>query len=340
MSGTTPRTAPYSGLVGNPLEPPVVSVVIPVFNQAAYVVGAVDSVLDQDYPSIELIVVDDGSTDETSARLAAHPGGFRVIRQENRGAAAALNHGISASAGSLVCWLSADDLFRPGKIRRQVEAFQEDPDLGLVYTGYERIHADGARIAVIAAPKPAHRDAFISVFWRNSINGSSVMMPRAVLEACGPFDERLRADVDADMWLRLTRRHRIRCIDGILLSYRIHANTLSADDALMVASMTEVRRRRIRDGTLRSVLEASEPNPPRLLAWMAVDFAMQGLFELADEILTLSRSMGRDLRAQLVAATTIRLIPPAGRSRARAALSWPLRAALAAMRIAMGSDWR
>lgn len=329
-----PAPSPAPGHEGLPL----VSVVIPVFNQAEYVIGAVESVLDQDYPSIELIVVDDGSTDGTPRLLAAHPGRFRVIRQENRGAAAALNHGIRESRGRLICWLSADDLFRPGKLRRQVEAFLEDPGLGLVYTGYERIRADATRIGRVPVPAPVHRDAFVTVFWQNSINGSSVMMPRAVFDQCGGFDEGLRADVDADMWLRLTQRHRIRRIDGVFLSYRIHANTLSANEALMVASMTEVRRRHLRSGTLKRALENSEPDPPRLLAWIASDFATQGLFELATEVLALSRSMGRDRSAQFVAALTIRLIPPARRSRPGALLTWPLRTVLSTLRVAMESE--
>lgn len=319
---------------------PLVSVVIPVYNQADYVIGAVDSVLAQDYPAIELIVVDDGSTDDTPRRLSEHGGSFRVIRQVNRGAAAALNVGIRESRGTLVCWLSADDLFLGGKIRAQVRAFTEDPGLGLVYTGYERIRADGSHIETLASPAPAHSDPFVTVFWRNSINGSSVMMPRAVFDECGPFDEDLRADVDADMWLRLTQRYRVHCLDGVFLSYRIHANTLSANEDLMTASMTEVRRRQLRSGSLRHALETREPQPQRLAAWMAADFAMQGLHDLAVDLLALSFAIGRDWPAQLVARWTVRLTPVARRSRVGAVLTWPVRFGISVLRSALTTERR
>ena len=308
---------------------PRVSVIIPVYNQAEFIVAAVDSVLDQDYPSLDLVVVDDGSTDATPRLLAEHGGAFKVLRQPNRGAAAALNRGIRESRGELVCWLSADDLFLPGKVRRQVEAFAEDVRIGLVYTGYERIDAHGRTIAVLASPLPAHPDPFTMVFWRNSINGSSVMVRREVFDTCGPFDESLRADVDADMWLRVTQAYLVRRIDGVYIKYRIHANTLSANQPLMVSSMTEVRRRFLRSGELRHRLTTrGEPQPARLLAWMAADFATQGLTELGKELLEEARAAGKDPAAHLLADWTIRLTDAARCSRPAAIATRPLRSGI------------
>ena len=312
--------------------------VIPVYNQADFVLAAIDSVLEQDYPSIDLTVVDDGSTDATPRLLAEHPGTFNVLTQLNLGAAAALNRGIRESSGEFVCWLSADDLFLPGKVTRQVEAFADDPDLGLVYTGYEQIRADGQSIARIASPVPVHPDPFVMVFWRNSINGSSVMVRREVFDICGPFDESLRADVDGDMWLRLTQKYRIRRIDGVYLKYRVHDRALSANRPLMVASLTEVRRRYLRSGVLQERLAtAVGQQAARLLSWMAADFAERGLVELGREVLSEARRAGHQPAAHMLASWTVGLAAVAQRSRPAAVVTRPLRSLLRRLRAAVAA---
>jgi teichuronic acid biosynthesis glycosyltransferase TuaG len=318
--------------------PARVSVVIPVYNQADFVVAAIDSVLAQDYPHIDLTVVDDGSTDATPRLLAAHPGTFTVLTQPNRGAAAALNRGIRESRGEFVCWLSADDLFLPGKVTRQVEAFGGDPELGLVYTGYERIRADGASIIRVPSPLPVHPDPFVMVFWQNSINGSSVMVRREVFETCGAFDESLRADVDGDMWLRLTQRYDVRRIDGVYLKYRVHDQALSANRPLMVASLTEVRRRYLRSGVLQGRLAAAgKRHAARTLAWMAADFAERGLDELGRDVLREARLAGREPAAQMLAGLTIGLAAVAQRSRPTSIVTRPFRSALQRLRRAVAA---
>lgn len=98
---------------------PLVSVVVPTYNQANYLRSAIESVLTHDYPNIELIVVDDGSTDATPEVLRDYGDAIVLIRQPNRGAANPLNEGIRAARGTYVCWLSSDDAFLPGKLRRQ-----------------------------------------------------------------------------------------------------------------------------------------------------------------------------------------------------------------------------
>lgn len=307
--------------------------VIPVYNQADYVLAAVDSVLEQDYPSIDLTVVDDGSTDATPRLLAERSGEFRVLTQVNRGAAAALNRGIQESSGEFVCWLSADDLFLPEKVTRQVEAFGDEPDLGLVYTGFEQIRANGQSIIRVAAPVPVHPDPFVMVFWRNSINGSSVMVRREVFDVCGPFDESLRADVDGDMWLRLTQRYRVRRIDGVYLKYRVHDRALSANRPLMIASLTEVRRRYLRSGVLQDRLAtAGEKHAARLMSWMAAEFAERGLDELGREMLGEARQVGHEPAAGALAGWTIGLSALARRSRPWAIVTRPLRSALRRLR--------
>jgi teichuronic acid biosynthesis glycosyltransferase TuaG len=280
-------------------EGPTVSVVIPVYNQAHYLPTAIRSVLAQDYRPLEVIVVDDGSTDAIDAAVAPFRDHIRCIRQDNHGAAHALNEGISRATGDLVCWLSADDAYLPGKLRAQVDAFGVDADLALVCTGYEVVDARDRVIRRQPKPHWPHPDPLIAVFWRNPINGSTVMLRREVFDAVGQFDETLRADVDADMWLRIASNHRVRQVDGIFVRYRMHAASLSANRSLMRASMTRVRALAIANGTLMARLRAGNPRTaPRLLALMSAEYASRGLHDLALDLYRASRSEGRTSIAQ------------------------------------------
>jgi glycosyltransferase involved in cell wall biosynthesis len=285
---------------------PLVSVVVPTFNQAAYLSDCVDSVLAQTYQPIEIVVVDDGSTDATPDVLAGYEARIRVIRQENHGAANALNNGIRASRGAYVCWLSSDDAFVPDKISRQVAAFEADPTLGLSFMGFDIVDADGRFKADRSDITWRHPDLLVSVFWANPINGSTVMMPRHVIEDVGPFDEELRADVDAEMWFRVLTRHPAAHIPGVHLHYRVHAQALSADRGLMRRSKTIVRRRVLRDGILTRRLVAFDRDAaPRVLAEMSRTFADQQYHDLARALLVASFRSGGAFTAQRRALGTL-----------------------------------
>ena len=135
-----PKVAASSGL-----EFPLVSALINTYNYGRFVEEAVESVLSQDYPAdrLEVIVADDGSTDDTAARMERFAGRLRYLRLEHRGQAAALNSAIAASHGEIVAFLDADDLWRADKIRRVVQAFQAHPDAGMVYHAFEQWRPDG-----------------------------------------------------------------------------------------------------------------------------------------------------------------------------------------------------
>jgi teichuronic acid biosynthesis glycosyltransferase TuaG len=287
-----------------PASNPLVSVVIPVYNQGQYLATAIDSVLAQDYAPIELIVVNDGSTDDTAAVLAGYAGRITSLDQPNRGASHALNRGIEACAGSLVCWLSADDEFLPGKVAAQVGALQSDPDLWLSCTGYDVVDATGELVRRMQAPRWRHADPFVAVFWENPINGSTVMVRRAVFEQMGYFDTTLQADVDADMWLRIAPIGRIQQLDGAFLRYRIHGASLSANRPLMIDSMTRVRLPHVRSGELRGRLGPG-PEVAGILATMAAEYGWRGLRELGRALLDESRLVGGAPRAQLLARATL-----------------------------------
>jgi glycosyltransferase involved in cell wall biosynthesis len=281
---------------------PLVSVVIPVYNQAGYLPGSIDSVLGQAYRPIELVVVDDGSTDDTAQVIASYGDRLTAMRQPNRGAANALNRGIRESRGALVCWLSADDEFLPGKIDAQVAEFEADPELGFCCTGFDIVDAAGVVIRRVPAPAWPHPDPLVAVFWRNPINGSTAMLRREVFEAVGPFNETLRVDVDAEMWLRIARQHRIRQIDRSLLRYRVHGQALSADRPLMRSTMTEVRLRALADGSLAArLVDDPTARPGDLFAVMSAEYAWRGMRELADALLQRSNDAGGSRRRRVLA---------------------------------------
>jgi len=306
-------------------------VVIPTYNQASYLRESIDSVLTQTYPALETIVVDDGSTDGTPAVLASYDDRIRAIRQDNHGAAHALNRGIKEARGTFVCWLSSDDAFLPDKIEVQVEAFAADPELGLCFTGFDTIDSSGAFRADKSDIPLAHSDLFVAVFWKNPINGSTVMIPRRVLDEVGAFDESLRADVDAEMWFRVLARYRARHIAGVHLHYRVHDQSLSADRGLMHRSKTAVRRRILADGLLIERLRAHDPRAiARTLAEMSATFTRQGNPELGRSLLTTSLRAGlawtaqRQALALLIGARSPVRLPSIGIKSARR-LAWRAR---------------
>jgi glycosyltransferase involved in cell wall biosynthesis len=292
---------PYHATV-QPEATPLVSVVIPTYNQASYLGEAIESVLTQTYQRIELIVVDDGSTDGTPEVIAGYAGRMTAIRQENHGAAHALNVGLQAARGDFICWLSSDDAYLPDKIERQVATLVGDPAAGLCCTGWETIDGEGRLLKRYPSLEWVHPDPVVAIFWRNPINGTTVMIPRLVFDELGGFDETLPADVDGDMWLRIAEHRPIVTIPEILARYRIHAGAQSRDKTLMQTWKTEVRLARMRDGSVvRRVRASDRAAAAAVLARIGQDHVRQGLPRLGRALL------GASLRAGVAPTEQVRL---------------------------------
>jgi glycosyltransferase involved in cell wall biosynthesis len=186
---------------------PTVTVVIPVFNRPAQVDRAIRSVLAQTYQDFEIVVIDDGSTDETTAVVAAFEDPrITLIRHErNRGGSAARNTGIRAGTAPYIAFLDSDDEWLPTKLERQLEVFGRSGDqLGLVYTGADRVEADGTVQRHI--PRAIANLPF-ALLTENVIGETSLgMVRRSAFDVTGVFDESLPAAQDMDMWLRLCER--------------------------------------------------------------------------------------------------------------------------------------
>ncbi|WP_143438568.1 glycosyltransferase family A protein, partial [Hydrocoleum sp. CS-953] len=125
---------------------PRVSVIIPVYNCDRYISQAIESILAQTYQSYEIIVIDDGSTDNTRLALQPYIEKIRYVYQENQGVSAARNHGIDLARGELIAFLDADDFFLPDKLTAQVGVFDAQPNLGIVHSGWRRVNQQGETI--------------------------------------------------------------------------------------------------------------------------------------------------------------------------------------------------
>lgn len=198
---------------------PVVSVIIPTCNRGWILKEAIDSVLSQDFKDFELIVVDDGSTDNTKEILASYRGRIKTIMQENKGVSAARNKGIVSSSGSYIAFLDSDDKWLPGKLETQLEFFKNNPD-ALICQTEEMWVRNGRRV------NPGKRHKKVSGFFFEKslelcmVSPSAVMMKRELFNTSGLFDETLPACEDYDMWLRINCRYPIYLIDVPLIVKR------------------------------------------------------------------------------------------------------------------------
>ncbi|HCU65321.1 MAG TPA: glycosyl transferase family 2 [Rheinheimera sp.] len=206
---------------------PKVSVVMPCYNNAAYVRQAVDSVLQQDYPNIELIVVDDGSTDNSLEVLASYGDRIRVIVQPNQGPAAARNNGIRHATGDYIAFLDSDDLWLPGKLSAQLEFLQTNPDFIACFCSWSVW--DGNEIPAFNQPTAEQRLElqkdksgwlYLPLLDDSVIHTISVVIKKQIMDSVGFFNEDYRVGEDHDYWLRLSRVGKIAKLKTLYALYR------------------------------------------------------------------------------------------------------------------------
>lgn len=222
---------------------PLVSVVIPFYN-CPYVAQAVESVLAQTYPNIELIVVDDGSTSHAE-QLAPYAGRLTYLGKANGGTASALNHGMRMASGKYVAWLSADDRFEPTKIARQV-AHMEAYGARICHTNFHYINEYGAITATNQAIVfPTARD-FIAAFLQYCpVNGCTVMMTKEIITGLNWFDESLPYTHDYDLWIRAVLSGiDLHFINEPLTHYRWHSGMGTMRHLNQVAVEAQAVRKR------------------------------------------------------------------------------------------------
>jgi glycosyltransferase involved in cell wall biosynthesis len=201
------------------LDKPLVTVIIPTYNRGWIVKEAIDSVLDQDFSDFELIVVDDGSEDNTREILGAYADAITVLHRSNRGVSAARNRGIAEASGQLIAFLDSDDLWLPGKLKTQVKFFEENAD-AMINQTQEIWIRNGRRVN----PKKRHHKFSGMIFERSLalclVSPSAVMIRKSLFDTVGVFDERLPACEDYDLWLRVSCRYPVHLIDIPLIIKR------------------------------------------------------------------------------------------------------------------------
>ncbi|MFS8137094.1 MAG: glycosyltransferase family 2 protein [Thermomonas sp.] len=212
---------------------PCVSVIIPTYNRAHFVADAVASVLTQDFPDFEVIVVDDGSTDPTAAAMAQFNDPRLVfVQQENRGRSQARNRALEMARGRYIAFLDSDDLYMPGKLALQVDYLERHPDVGMVYTSAHCVDYSGRLLEErYIASVSGWIYKSIAFFRPVTITLPTVMARRELFARAGGFDEKMHRFEDTDMWRRISKLARIDAIPAFTCRLRTHAeNSLAAQD--------------------------------------------------------------------------------------------------------------
>jgi glycosyltransferase involved in cell wall biosynthesis len=207
---------------------PRVSVVMANYNYGGYLAAAIESVLAQTVRDWELIVVDDGSTDDSLAVVEPYTADprVRVLRVDHLGQPGAKNAGIAAACGDVIAFLDADDLWHPEKLGRQLALLESDADVGVVYSRRTLIDESG-RDLPYAQPGLHRGDVLSTMFRNNFVCFSSAVVRRQVFEHVGLFDTNIDLAIDYDLWLRVARHYHFDYVDEPLVKYRVGHGNLS-----------------------------------------------------------------------------------------------------------------
>jgi len=245
---------------------PLVSVVIPAYNAARLIPEAIDSVLAQTYKRLEVIVVDDGSTDDTRSRVRAY-GGVRYVWQRNSGGVSApRNHGLRVAHGDLVAFLDADDLMAPRRIETVVRVMSQHPDVALAFTNFQHFGPDGLdpidhfqtcdQLRRHLAQAPPNVDAVVlspqvsvSVMLTENFGCSAPVVRPEAIRSIGGYDEQLLSIEDYDCHLRVASRYPIAVIPAVLTYKRAHDGNMSANTERMLLTHVRVRARLLQEMT-------------------------------------------------------------------------------------------
>lgn len=203
-----------------------ITALIPTYNCERYIRDAVDSVLAQTYPVHEVIVVDDGSTDNTEQVLRSYAGRIRYIRQANAGPPAARNTGIAQATGDLIALLDSDDLWVSRKLELQMNYLQQHPASGLVYTDMKTFDDTGIieeSVKISRNLRLPSGDIFPELFAETLFQTSAVLIRKSCIDKVGGFDTSLRMGDDYELFLRIARHYELGYVDEPLVLYRQHS---------------------------------------------------------------------------------------------------------------------
>lgn len=214
---------------------PKVDVIIPTYNTAKYLPIALDSVIAQTFEDWRILLIDDGSTDDTASVIAPYLAQLgtkiKYIRQENGGVSAARNNGLRNSSAEFIALLDADDIWLPCRLKESLRCFEGRPQVGLAYGLISRIDAQGAVIDTFAG-NPEHAEGCIApyIYMRQvQMPTSSMTFRKACVDKVGEFDESLRATEDRDLWLRMAFHYEVGFVPTVISLYRTSGESLTTD---------------------------------------------------------------------------------------------------------------
>jgi glycosyltransferase involved in cell wall biosynthesis len=223
------------------MDEPLITVIIPCYNSSAYISEAIESVLSQTYCNFELIVVNDGSTDNTEKTIRKYLDKIIYLKQENAGPAAARNCGIQKAQGYYVAFLDADDLWLPDKLQMQVQAFDNYAGAALVYTKFVNFEDQSGKTLSILPDAPSGM-LFDKLLIESLILLSTVMIRRELLLEAGCFDEGLQTAEDTNLWLKIARRYRIDAVPEVLVLRRLHEANISTRVDISIGTLDNLDR--------------------------------------------------------------------------------------------------
>jgi len=274
---------------------PAVSVVMAAKNYARFLPAAVESVVAQTFHDWELVVVDDGSSDDTPDAIRPYLADRRVryVRSDRLGQSRAKNLGVGLSRGEYVAFLDADDAWRPTKLERQLALFRDRPEVGVVFCRRSLIDANGRPLPSPPSPPPPRGRVPDRMFVQNFVCFSSVVVRRGVFDHVGRFDPQWDLAIDYDLWLRVAKYHDFDFIDDALVLYRTGHGNLSQKLADRVATALSIMHRAetrygigdvVPNGviaagyastcrTIGYVMRASEPITAARWCWKALGWA-------------------------------------------------------------------
>ena len=288
---------------------PLVSVVIPAYNATAFLGETLDSVLAQSYTNLEIIVVDDGSTDATPHLLDSYGDRICVLRQANAGQAAARNYGARAAHGELLAFLDSDDLWNPDKIARQVALLCRFPTALAVYCDHRTIDAQGhplASNAALAYPRPSGDILRALLLGPCIITPGLVLLRRRAFDVTGGFDETpmMRGHEDYALWLRLAAQGSFIYSPDTLVSYRRH-NQQATRQKHYEMHMARAKLNGLM--AIREVMRASRDDGlKRLFAWVLGESHVVAAWA--------ARQTGDHAEARRIAAAALALRPTSVRA--------------------------
>jgi glycosyltransferase involved in cell wall biosynthesis len=240
------------------IEP--VSVIIPTYNYGRFIGAALDGVLGQTLRPAEVIVVDDGSTDDTEAVVRAFidaaandADGVRIeyIKQANAGVCAARNRGVAASSGKYIAFADADDIWHPTKLENQIAKFGEDEKIGLVHCGMREFDSDTGETIAVNIDGMEGDVADELLLWERSVivgPGGTIVVTRNAFDDAGGFDTKMKVGEDWDFCYRVARKYRVGFVREALIDYRSHSSAAHRNVAEMERGMARFYEKAFADG--------------------------------------------------------------------------------------------